>query len=40
MAVGNMKIYVRLRYIFSFGKKVSGFNCQGRKTWRAETWNL
>jgi len=23
-AVGNMKIHVRLRYVFSFGEKVSG----------------
>ena len=24
MAVGNMKIHFRLRYVFSFGEKVSG----------------
>jgi hypothetical protein len=23
-AIGNMKIHVRLRYVFSFGEKVSG----------------
>ena len=26
-----MKIHVRMRYVFSFGEKVSGFRCQPRR---------
>ncbi len=31
-AFGNMKIHVRLRYVFSFGEKGSGVRCMGRET--------
>jgi hypothetical protein len=37
MPVGNMKIHVRLRYVFSFGEKVSGFRVEKLEELKPET---
>jgi hypothetical protein len=35
-----MKIHVRLRYVFSFGEKVSGFRVEKLEELKPDTWHL